>query len=62
MAAPGMFAAGSVTSLFFRDHRGTECDLLIQQGNAFIPVEIESSETFMLDFLTNLRIYTADGH
>jgi predicted AAA+ superfamily ATPase len=42
---------------FWRDHRGNEVDLLIEQGDRLIPVEIKSGETLNEDFLKGLRYF-----
>jgi len=40
---------------FYRDSRGTEVDLVQQQGNEFGLYEIKSSRTFNSNFFENLR-------
>ncbi len=42
---------------FWRDHRGNEVDLLIEQGDRLVPVEIKSGETLNEDFLRGLRYF-----
>jgi len=50
------FNAGQVAELYFwRDSAGHEVDLLIPQGNRFMPVEIKSGATFSSDWTTALR-------
>jgi len=54
------FNAGQVAELYFwRDHVGHEVDLLIPQGNRFIPVEIKSGATFSSDWTAALRKLSA---
>ena len=40
---------------FWRDHKGLEVDLLIEQGETILPVEIKSGETIANDWFTSLR-------
>jgi predicted AAA+ superfamily ATPase len=50
------FNAGQVAELYFwRDNVGHEVDLLIPQGNQFMPVEIKSGATFSKDWTAALR-------
>lgn len=48
--------AGLPSNLFFwRDSRGLEIDLLIEDGTRLIPVEIKSGMTIASDYLDNLK-------
>ena len=50
------FNAGQTAELYFwRDNVGLEVDLLIPQGNRFMPVEIKSGATFSRDWTASLR-------
>lgn len=54
------FNAGQVAELYFwRDSAGHEVDLLIPDGNQFMPVEIKSGSTFSNDWTTALRKLSA---
>ena len=54
------FNAGQVVELYFwRDSAGHEVDLLIPQGNQFMPVEIKSGSTFSSDWTAALRKLSA---
>ena len=54
------FNAGQVAELYFwRDSAGHEVDLLIPQGNQFMPVEIKSGSTFSSDWTAALRKLSA---
>ena len=54
------FNAGQVAELYFwRDSAGHEVDLLIPQGNQFMPVEIKSGSTFSNDCTAALRKLSA---
>ena len=54
------FNAGQVAELYFwRDSAGHEVDLLIPQGNQFMPVEIKSGSTFSSDWTAGLRKLSA---
>lgn len=54
------FNAGEVAELYFwRDSAGHEVDLLIPQGNRFMPVEIKSGSTFSNDWTFSLRKLSA---
>ena len=54
------FNAGQVAELYFwRDSAGHEVDLLIPQGNQFMPVEIKSGSTFSNDWTAALRKLSA---
>ncbi len=47
---------GKASNLYFwRDHRGMEVDLIIEQANGLTPVEIKSSKTWNRDFFMNLE-------
>jgi len=39
---------------YWRDNKGVEVDLIIDNGTVFLPVEIKSAETFSNDFTKNL--------
>src|SRR5690606_5073766 len=39
---------------YWRDNKGVEVDLIIDNGRRFLPVEIKSAETFSNDFTKNL--------
>ncbi|MEC3880246.1 ATP-binding protein [Parapedobacter sp. 10938] len=39
---------------YWRDNKGVEVDLIIDNGTKFLPVEIKSAETFSNDFTKNL--------
>jgi len=54
------FNAGQVAELYFwRDSAGHEVDLLIPDGNRFMPVEIKSGSTFSADWTAALRKLSA---
>ncbi|MDO8262611.1 MAG: ATP-binding protein [Gallionella sp.] len=54
------FNAGQVAELYFwRDSAGHEVDLLIPNGNQFMPVEIKSGSTFSTDWTAALRKLSA---
>ena len=54
------FNTGQVAELYFwRDNVGHEVDLLIPQGNQFMPVEIKSGATFNKDWTAALRKLSA---
>lgn len=40
---------------YWRDSNGVEVDLIIDEGNNFLPVEIKSAQTFSNDFSKNLK-------
>jgi len=40
---------------FYRDTHGNEVDLLIRQGQRWLPIEIKSANTFTPDFLKGMR-------
>ncbi len=42
---------------FWRDHRGTEIDLLIEKGQQLIPIEIKSGVTKTMDYFKNLSYW-----
>ena len=42
---------------FYRDSHGNEVDLIIQDGNSFIPVEIKSSQTWHSSFLKGINYF-----
>ncbi|MEZ4704490.1 MAG: DUF4143 domain-containing protein [Bdellovibrionota bacterium] len=45
---------------FYRDSKGSEVDLLIDQGTAIAPIEIKLSETFSTTFLKNKSLIEKD--
>lgn len=48
--------AGEPSNLFFwRDSRGLEIDLLLDQGATLVPIEIKSGATIASDYFDNLR-------
>lgn len=50
------FNAGKRSNLFFwRDHIGTEIDVLVEDRDGLFPIEIKSGQTFRDDFLVNLH-------
>ena len=50
------FNQGLNSNLYFwRNNTGEEVDVLIEQGEYLIPVEVKSSQTFNVDFLTGLN-------
>ncbi len=52
----GRFNRGQPADLYFwRDSKGLEVDLLLDNGSSFLPVEIKSGQTLAADFLTSLR-------
>ena len=47
---------------YWRDNKGVEVDLIIDDGSTFLPVEIKSAQTFSNDFSNNLKkIMTYSG-
>jgi len=42
---------------FWRDHKGAEIDVIIDQGNSLIPVEIKSSQTYSGSFFSSLNYW-----
>ena len=47
---------GMPSNLFFwRDSKGLEVDLLLEQGDSLTPIEIKSGATFAADLINNLR-------
>ena len=54
------FNAGQIAELYFwRDSAGHEVDMLIPNGNQFMPVEIKSGSTFSNDWTAALRKLSA---
>ena len=50
------FHNGERSNLYFwRDHKGAEIDLIIEQSDSLIPVEIKSSRTFSQSFFSGLN-------
>jgi len=49
---------GKRNNLFFwRDHKGTEIDVIIDHGSSLVPIEIKSSRTFSRSFFTSLNYW-----
>lgn len=47
--------AGSQASFYYwRDNKGVEIDLLVENGRKLLPIEIKSTQTFRDDHLTHL--------
>ena len=42
---------------FWRDHKGTEIDVIIDHGDSLIPIEIKSSRTFSQSFFSSLNYW-----
>ncbi len=42
---------------FYRDSHGNEVDLVVQDGNQFIPIEIKSSQTWHSSFLKGINYF-----
>jgi len=42
---------------FYRDSHGNEVDLIIQNGNEFVPIEIKSSQTWHSSFLKGINYF-----
>ena len=40
---------------YWRDHKGHEIDVLIDQGTQLLPIELKSSRTFSIEFAKNLN-------
>jgi hypothetical protein len=54
----GFFHSGRESSLYFwRDHKGREIDLLIEQTDKLVPVEIKSGVTKSHDYFKNLNYW-----
>ncbi len=52
------FHKGTRNNLYFwRDHKGSEIDVIIDHGDSLIPIEIKSSRTFSQSFFTNLKYW-----
>jgi len=52
----GRLNRGEPSNLYFwRDSKGLEIDLLLEEGDALIPVEIKSGQTIAPDFMAGLR-------
>jgi predicted AAA+ superfamily ATPase len=52
------FHRGERSNLYFwRDHKGAEIDLIIEQFDSLVPVEIKSSRTFSESFFSNLNYW-----
>lgn len=51
---------GMPSNLFFwRDSKGLEIDLILEQGDALMPIEIKSGATIAADFMDNLRKWSS---
>ncbi|GAB4227556.1 MAG: ATP-binding protein [Deltaproteobacteria bacterium] len=56
----GRLNRGEPSNLYFwRDSKGLEIDLLLEEGDALIPVEIKSGQTIAPDFMAGLRKWNA---
>jgi predicted AAA+ superfamily ATPase len=56
----GRFNRGEPSNLYFwRDSRGLEIDLLLEEGDDLKPVEIKSGQTIVPDFLDGLKRWSA---
>lgn len=54
------FNQGEESPLYFwRDKKGHEVDLILDQGNMLFPIEIKSSTTFNEDFLKNIHFFNS---
>lgn len=54
----GFFHSGRESSLYFwRDHKGREIDLLIEQADKLVPIEIKSGVTKSQDYFKNLNYW-----
>lgn len=52
----GMFNRGQQADIYFwRDSKGLEVDLLLDDGSSLKPVEIKSGQTVVPDFMTSIR-------
>jgi hypothetical protein len=52
----GRFNKGQQADLsFWRDSKGLEVDLVLDDGNSLKPVEIKSGQTIVPDFMTSIR-------
>lgn len=52
--------SGNPSNLFFwRDSKGLEIDLLLEEGESLIPIEIKSGATIANDFMENLKRWAA---
>jgi predicted AAA+ superfamily ATPase len=53
-----LFHRGMRNNLYFwRDHKGAEIDVIIDQGDSLIPVEIKSSRTYSDSFFSGLHYW-----
>jgi len=51
---------GAEQALFYwRDNKGVEIDLVVDQGNTFVPMEIKSAQTYTSGFAENLTRFIA---
>lgn len=54
------YAKGEPSSLYmWRDNKGLEIDLIVDQGAKLIPIEIKSGQTIASDFFKNLKKWQA---
>jgi len=44
---------------YWRDNKGVEVDILIDDGNQLLPIEIKSAQTFNNDFLANIKKFNS---
>ena len=52
------FHAGKRSNLYFwRNHKGVEIDLIIEQADSLIPVEIKSSQTYSESFFSGINYW-----
>ncbi|OFX27154.1 MAG: AAA family ATPase [Bacteroidetes bacterium GWA2_31_9] len=52
------YNSGLMSSIYFwRDNKGQEIDLIIENAEKLIPIEIKSSKTFSLDYFKNVKYY-----
>lgn len=52
------FNQGLLSNLYFwRDSQGHEVDVLIEEGDALIPIEIKAGQTINLDYFTGLQYW-----
>lgn len=46
--------------LYWRTHKGTEVDLVVEKGEALLPVEVKSGSRVRLDDLESLRLFLSE--
>jgi len=52
------FNSGSSTNLYFwRDNKGIEVDVLLDQGQKITPIEIKSAQTFQEDYIKPMKLW-----